>query len=138
MSIYLVHVPEKGDDRLKAAARAKFVREGFRWSAFIFGPLWLLWNRLWLELFFYIVGAGLLFVGVEFWGLSEEAAGWIGFFVSALIGFEASGMVEGRLERGRSPLVDVVAGGNKDDIERRFFARWIGAGASSPEMGSQR
>src|SRR6478672_11524495 len=49
MNVYTVHLKGSKDD-LAALERAVFVREGFSWAALIVGPLWLLWNRLWLAL----------------------------------------------------------------------------------------
>lgn len=137
MSIYLVHTPPSGGDRVKAAVGTRFTREGFRWGAFVFGPLWLLWHRLWLELFFFIVAAGLLFIGREFWGLREWAATAIGFAISLFLGFEGASMLEGRLERARYTFSDVVAGANIDDVERRFFARWVGDRAAESAAGAR-
>ena len=47
MSIYTVHMKATSDEP-SAFERAVFVRDGFGWWAFLFGPLWLLWNRAWL------------------------------------------------------------------------------------------
>ena len=33
--------------------RFKFVRDGFSWGAFLFGPLWMVRHRLWLVLVLY-------------------------------------------------------------------------------------
>ena len=33
-----------------------FVRDGFYFWAFLLGPLWMLWRRLWLVLVVYLVG----------------------------------------------------------------------------------
>ena len=124
MSVYLVHLPPEGKSAVKTALGTQFVREGFRWGAFAFGPLWLLWNRLWLELFFFIVAAGLLFLGVQFWGLSDWAPSAVSFLIALFLGFEGTSMLEQKLERGNYRCADVVAGTNRDEIERRFFARW--------------
>ena len=56
MAIYTVHEPPL---RTGAAApdpeRFIFVRDGFSFWAFLFGPLWMLRHRLWLVLLLYIV-----------------------------------------------------------------------------------
>ena len=127
MPVYLVHLPPAGKDLVKAALRTTFTREGFKWGAFAFGPLWLLWNRLWLELFFFIVAAGLLFIAREFYGLEPEAMAAIYVVIAVFLGYEGTSMLEGKLERKGFRFADVVAGTNIDEIERRFFARWSGA-----------
>ena len=129
MPVYLVHVPPAGKDLVKTALRTSFTRDGFKWGAFAFGPLWLLRHRLWLELFFFIVVAGLLFVGREFYGLEPEAMAAIYFVIAVFLGYEGTSMLEGKLERKGFRCADVVAGSNIDEIERRFFARWTGTGA---------
>jgi hypothetical protein len=42
------HGAERGD-------RAVFVRDGFSWLAFLFGPLWLIARRMWVVLIAYVV-----------------------------------------------------------------------------------
>ena len=128
MSIYTIHLPPEGESLVKMAQRTSFIREGFKWAAFAFGPLWLLWKRLWLELFFFIVVAGLLVVAREFYGLAPEAVGGILFAIAVFLGLEGTSMLEQRLERKGYRFSDVVAGNNIDEIERRFFARWTTKG----------
>ena len=56
MSVYTVHEPPQRD--LGASVdpeRFVFVRDGFYFWAMIFGPIWLLWRRLWLALLFYVI-----------------------------------------------------------------------------------
>ena len=134
MAIYTVHVPLQTRDALQAADRTRFLREGFSWGALAFGPLWLMWRRLWLELFFYIVVVGLIIAAQKFWGLAEEAGPALILLIHLLLGLEGSAMRAARLDRRQFDCCDVVAGTKRDDIERRFFARWTGFGAapSSP------
>ena len=42
--------PERGGDAADHMERFMFVRDGFSFAAFLFGPLWFLWHRLWLAL----------------------------------------------------------------------------------------
>ena len=126
MSVYLVHMPPDGDSAAKTALRTRFIREGFSWGAFLFGPLWLLRHRLWLELFFYFVLIGLLVLAQQNWGLDEAAATGILFLIGLLMGFEGTAMLEAKLARKRFHCCDIVAGAGRDEIERRFFARWSG------------
>jgi hypothetical protein len=48
---FLVFEPANGGRDADSADRVQFVREKFYWSAFFFAPLWLLWHRLWLGFF---------------------------------------------------------------------------------------
>ena len=56
---YTVHEqPQPPADREERAERLKFVREGFSLFAFVFPPLWMLVNRLWLVLIGYLLLLG--------------------------------------------------------------------------------
>jgi len=54
MPVFTVHAPV---DALRRADtdRFVFVRDGFHFWAFVFGPLWLIWHRLWWALLAYVV-----------------------------------------------------------------------------------
>ena len=45
-----------------ALARARFVGDRFSWPAFVFGWLWLLYQRLWLALLVWVALEGLFIV----------------------------------------------------------------------------
>ena len=73
MAVYSVHLPGAPGQKPNASDAA-FVREGFCWPAFVFGPFWLLGCRLWLSAalwfaaFFILsglAGAGLLSTGAS-------------------------------------------------------------------------
>src|SRR4051794_11415266 len=62
MPVYTVHAPARqnlggGPTSIAAADKFVFVRDGFHVWAFVFGPLWLLFHRLWLALLGYLVVA---------------------------------------------------------------------------------
>ena len=49
MAVYTVHEPLPRKDEASAdPERFAFVRDGFYFWAFVLGPLWMLWRRLWL------------------------------------------------------------------------------------------
>src|SRR5262249_57987535 len=48
MPVYTVHGPSSYGADISATDRFTFVRDGFHVAAIVFGPLWLIWNRLWL------------------------------------------------------------------------------------------
>src|SRR5947199_7926058 len=55
MPVYTVHGPMANVTQARSAAdRLVFVRDGFHFWAFLFGPLWLAWHRLWLALLGYV------------------------------------------------------------------------------------
>ena len=54
MRIWTVHLPRSGGGAAHGAPASLprdpiLVREGFSWGALLFGPIWLLRHRLWLE-----------------------------------------------------------------------------------------
>ena len=57
MPIYTVHAPVTTNAGVVATDRFTFVRDGFHVWAFVLGPLWLVWRRLWLALIGWIVVA---------------------------------------------------------------------------------
>jgi uncharacterized protein DUF2628 len=58
MRVWTVHVPPALDREGSPSRRAPvLVREGFSWGAFLFGPFWLLANRLWPAALLWFVAA---------------------------------------------------------------------------------
>ena len=62
MPVFTVHEPppREGDDAAAATDRFVFVRDRFSIWAFLFGPLWMIWRRLWLVLLIYLVAMAAL------------------------------------------------------------------------------
>ena len=57
MTVFTVHSLRRARTRTAAPPeRFAFVRDGFYFWAFLLGPLWMLWRRLWLVLVLYLVG----------------------------------------------------------------------------------
>jgi hypothetical protein len=139
MAVYTVHEPpRRNDDALVHSERFAFVRDGFSWAAFLFGPLWMLRHRLWLALFLYLVavaglGAALRVVGAADAGIA------ITLLISLLVGFEASSLRRYGLGRRKWTILGVVVGDDLESAERRFFAAWTGEpvrrAAAAPPSG---
>ena len=55
MPVYTVHAPQSYGADLRATDKFTFVRDGFHLWAMIFGPFWLIWNRLWIATLGWIV-----------------------------------------------------------------------------------
>ena len=101
MAIYTVHV-EAGDT---SAANARFIREGFSWSALIFGPLWLLAHRLWLA---FLVCCLVLILTL----------------ISVYIALEGNQLRRKNMERRGWPMVDIVSAAHSEAAEALFYNRW--------------
>ena len=77
MLTFTVHEPpDPPADRIDRAEKLVFIKDGFSWIAAVFGPLWMIFHRLWWALL------GFLLV------LAWKTAGYIGLdrFLMPLLG----------------------------------------------------
>ena len=126
MTIYTVHTPPPLTiEATPDPERFVFVRDGFYFWAFIFAPVWMLWQRLWLVLLFYIVGTAVLQVGLWLIGTSAMTHTIVGLLISLLVGLEAATLRRWTLNQNGWTQLGVVAGGNHEAAERRFFDVWL-------------
>jgi hypothetical protein len=127
MAVFTVHQPPRQTgDLLAHTERFVFVRDGFAWGAFVFGPLWLLRHRLWLALFGYVIlvaALGLVLRALE--GPAGVTA-LIGFLIALFLGIEASSLRRWGLERAGWRGAGVVVGDDLEAAERRFFHAFMG------------
>jgi hypothetical protein len=136
MAVYAVFEPRmRDDDADRHAERITFVRDGFTWSAFIFGPLWMLRHRLWLAFVVYAV----IFAAV---GLAQYARALppgtetvVGVMLALLIGLEAATLRRRKLLWWRWRDAGIVVADNLVSAEQRFFDRWT-AGATDTVRSS--
>lgn len=124
MPTYTVHAPPpRQGETMSAPERFLFVRDGFHVWAFVLAPLWLLLHRLWLAFVIYVVGYGLIGVGLSLLRASANTQFLVGLLIALLVGFEASSVWRWTLaRRGWTTLGFVV--GDVELAERRFFAEW--------------
>jgi hypothetical protein len=125
MPVYTVHAPVAGGTEARSATdRFVFVRDGFHFWAFVFGPLWLAWRRLWLALLGYVV---ITVGGTVALSLLHASAGTrfvVTLLVALLMGFEAASLWRWTLSGRKWRQLDVVVAGDEEAAERRFFDRW--------------
>ena len=122
MSIYTVHM-KRSSDEPSALERAVFVRDGFSWWAFLFGPVWLLWNRAWLALLGWIliqIALGWM-VQIEFIHFLAQSV--LELIIALILGFEAGTIRRYVLSRRDFQMIDVVQERRLIDAERCFFNR---------------
>jgi hypothetical protein len=125
MPVYTVHAPvADGANPQSVTDRFVFVRDGFHFWAFILGPLWLAWHRLWLALIGYIA----VWIGVTV-GLTElhASAGTrfaVTLLIALLMGFEAASLWRWTFSRRKWRQLDVIVADDEETAERRFFDRW--------------
>ena len=128
MAVYMVLEPPRADgDVVKRAERIVFVRDRFSWGAFLLGPLWLLWRRLWLALIGYIVVVGLVMVALRFAGVGANWRTLAGLLIGLLLGCEAANLRRWTLVRRGWRERGIVIGDDLEAAEHRFFDRhmWL-------------
>ncbi len=146
MTVFTVHEPPQPPvDRIDRAEEMVFLKDGFVWSAFLFGPVWLLANRLWLATIVYIGATGGGYVLLEAMGIADAVYGPFILSMNVLVGFEAHWLKAMKLEERGWTALGSVSGQNLADCERRFFEGWLPtqplvhgeAPAPSPPLATQ-
>jgi hypothetical protein len=133
MPVYTVHEPPPRRGMSESdPARIAFVRDGFSFWAFLLGPIWMLWHRLWLVLIGYLVSMAALQVGVAKLGATGGARALVGLLVAILVGLEAATLRRWTLRRGGWKNLGVVVADDSDLAERRFFDAWLGSTTAAP------
>src|SRR5476651_964616 len=136
MPIYSVRIPADGADPANAAERANFLREGFSWPAFLFGPLWLLARRLWRPLAAWCVGALLIGLAISNGLMRGSAAPWFYLAAALFLGLEGRAFVGAAMERRGFKLVDIAGGEDLTAAETGFFSSWFADAPSAPAAPS--
>ncbi|QKD00488.1 DUF2628 domain-containing protein [Mesorhizobium loti] len=116
MPSYVVMEPPGRSEKVDATA---FVRDGFTWLGLLVPPLWLAWNRLWIEaaLAFIVMGA-LSMLGQRL-GLGL-AGSLLSLLVSLYVGLEGQGLRIAALRRRGWHEWGVVQAGQLDDADLRY------------------
>jgi hypothetical protein len=125
MAVYTVHAPPvEGTDVRGTTDKFVFIRDGFSFWAFVFGPVWLLYHRLWLAFAGYMVLSLAMEVVLKL--LHASAGGRLAVMtvIAVLIGLEANSLWRWTLSRRKWRQLDVVVEKNEEVAERRFFDRW--------------
>lgn len=137
MIVYTAHEPARPAQSIEERAdNVVFVKEGFAWLGFFFPPLWLLFNRLWLEFIAALAVASVFAAGAMQLGYGQLSASLADALLMLIVGFEGNNLRRWKLERQGYVFLASVAGRDFEDCERRFFEAWLpfaaggGSGAS--------
>jgi len=126
MPTYTVHEPPpRKSESVADPERFAFVRDGFHFWAFVFGPLWLLAHRLWLVLLLYVVINGVINVGLAVVAAPGLLKFAVALAIALLMGFEAPSLRRWTLGRRRWKTLGFVVGDNLEMAERRFYGDWM-------------
>jgi hypothetical protein len=137
MPIYTVHEPPPRKRETGASPdRFIFIREGFYFWAFLFGPLWMLWHRLWAALILYVLILWFVLATLAALGVSSMVQYAVLFLIALLVGLEAATLWRWTLGRRRWKNHGLVAGADRDSAERRFFEAWIARTRRAPPAAS--
>jgi hypothetical protein len=122
MPAYAVLEPPRRDrSASEHTDRFVFWREKFSFGAFLFGPLWMLWRRLWIVLIIYLVVVGFITYGLQRVGIGWSACAAVFGLIQFLVGLEATSLRRWtRLRRGWRDCGVVIAD-DREMAERRFF-----------------
>jgi hypothetical protein len=136
MAVFSVFEPPQSDlDARDHAAKFQFVRDGFSWGAFVFGPLWMLRHRMWLSLLLYVLIVGGLVFAMTRMRLPDGAEGGALFAIAILLGLEAATLRRWKLLRSKWTDHGIVVADDIETAERRFFDRWFSRGAVPVSSG---
>ena len=123
MRIYSVHAREELAG-MAVAEEMIFIKEGFSWPALIFGSLWLIYQRMWLVLVFYVsITAAVAVLAVladaipPVHVLSQMA-------LMVVFAFEANNLRRWTLGLHGWRLIGFACGRTLMDSEADFFHRW--------------
>jgi Protein of unknown function (DUF2628) len=116
------------------ADRFIFLPERFSLGAFLFGPLWMIWRRLWVVLIIYVVGVGLIGYGLRFLGVGWFTVAMVFGLIQLLVGLDATSLVRWTRIRHGWRECGIVIADDLDMAERRFFDNR--AAVRTPRPGS--
>jgi hypothetical protein len=123
MPVYTVHAPSDPASR-EDADKFIFLRDGFHFWAMVFGPLWLIWHRLWLVLLGYLAVVAVIGISLTLLGAGGNARMLVLLLLAILMGLEAASLRRWSYSRGRWRQIDFVVADDEEAAERRFFDRW--------------
>jgi hypothetical protein len=133
MSIYTVHEPLlRAGTAAPEPDRYVFIRDGFSFWAFLFGPLWMLRHRMWLVFVLYVVIALVLEGLVAVASGSDALIVAIGLLLAFWVGLEAATLRRFTLRQSGWRDVGVISGEDREAAERRFFDAWLQEGTQIP------
>jgi hypothetical protein len=120
------------------ADRFIFLRERFSLAAFLFGPLWMIWRRLWLVLIIYLIATSLIALGLRSLGIPVDTRITVYMLVQLLVAIEAANLRRWTLLRRGWRDRGIVFGDDLELAEQRFFAanaaRHDAASSTSPPI----
>ncbi|MFG1296942.1 DUF2628 domain-containing protein [Xanthobacter variabilis] len=113
--------------------RVVFVREAFSWLAFLFAPLVLIYNRLWLVLAAYVAVSVLVGLALQASGVPNASVEVVMIGFNLLVALELPALRARKLVRQGYVEEGAVIAPNRDIAEQRFFSTWTPRRPAAPE-----
>lgn len=126
MTAYSVFEPPGDDADLEArVGKVAFVKDGFNWVALFLPVLWLIYQRMWLELVVFLAAIALIpwLLGAD--PAARQLAGWLSLGLTLLFAFEANDLRGWVLQRRGYRFAAAVTGRDRTEAERAFFTNWL-------------
>ncbi len=126
MTVYSVYEPPADDSDVAVRAdKIAFVKEGFSWPALLVPVLWLLYQRMWIELILFVAILSAVPWLFGFDQTGKEFAGWVSLALTILFAFEANDLRGWALQRRGYRFAAVATGRDRTEAERSFFTAWL-------------
>jgi len=126
VTVYSVYEPPSDDSEVAVRAnKVAFVKEGFSWPALLVPALWLLYQRMWIELILFVAILSAVPWSFGFDQTGKEFAGWVSLALTILFAFEANDLRGWALQRRGYRFAAVATGRDRTEAERSFFTAWL-------------
>jgi hypothetical protein len=122
--------PVRDADSVDHAERFAFVRDGFSWAAFFFGPLWMVRHVLIVEAIAWLVIVGAIVGVARVLPISSDAMWLLLVAFGCLVGLEAPTLRRWALRRRNWRELGIVVADDLEAAERRFFDAWVRSDAA--------
>ncbi|MDQ0395639.1 DUF2628 domain-containing protein [Labrys monachus] len=106
---------------LAAADGSVFVKDGFSLPAFLFAPLWLLWQRMWLAFLFWLAAEVVLRAVAFALHMGDMWAAGLSLLFAWLFALEAGALRCWTLRRKGWRLAGIACGHDLTEAESRHF-----------------
>ena len=127
MTLYSIYEPPgEAQDPEERAEALVFVRQGFSWPALLVPGLWLLYQRMWLELIAFVALFALLgWVFDPSDDRGQTLFAWLSVALIVLFAFEANELRGAALERQGYAQAGTAVGAGRDAAELAFLQTWL-------------
>jgi Protein of unknown function (DUF2628) len=121
-SWYVFEPPGTVPHTVEAGAKTLFIKDGFSIGAFLLGPVWLLWRRMWLVLLFWLAAEIALLVIARLLHFDGRLAGFVTLLFNICVSLEANALRAWTLRGKGWRFLGLTVGRTITEAEQRHFA----------------